>query len=230
MRVVLLSLILIGVAALAAFYWIRVELPDQHDPWATFALDRPVGWATDRQLRALRGKPEACFEVLEASDLEYERIDDRETGPACGFFDAARLLRSNVSWGGGVTLTCPALVALVHWERHVLQPLAQELFGEALVRVRHYGTYACRNINGRAGGRRSQHATANAIDIAAFVFESGREARVVRDWSGSTEAGAYLERAHGEACKRFRAVLGPDYNTAHSDHFHLDMGTYSICR
>ncbi|WP_208534621.1 extensin family protein, partial [Pseudomonas aeruginosa] len=25
-------------------------------------------------------------------------------------------------------------------------------------------------------------------------------------------------------------VLGPDYNAAHRDHFHLDMGLWKVCR
>jgi hypothetical protein len=34
------------------------------------------------------------------------------------------------------------------------------------------------------------------------------------------------------ACKRFDTVLGPDYNSAHHDHLHLEgvIGTKSYCR
>jgi len=32
------------------------------------------------------------------------------------------------------------------------------------------------------------------------------------------------------ACRFFDVVLGPDYNDAHRDHFHLDMGAYRACR
>ncbi|MBP6581207.1 MAG: extensin family protein, partial [Sphingorhabdus sp.] len=28
---------------------------------------------------------------------------------------------------------------------------------------------------------------------------------------------------HQSACKRFGTVLGPDYNSAHANHFHFDM-------
>ena len=32
------------------------------------------------------------------------------------------------------------------------------------------------------------------------------------------------------ACGLFNGVLGPDYNAAHRDHFHLDNGPFRICR
>nr|WP_328730168.1 extensin family protein [Falsiroseomonas algicola] len=32
------------------------------------------------------------------------------------------------------------------------------------------------------------------------------------------------------ACRWFRAVLSPDYNAAHADHFHFDMGPSTVCR
>jgi len=28
----------------------------------------------------------------------------------------------------------------------------------------------------------------------------------------------------------FQTVLGPDYNAAHANHFHMDMGSFRICR
>ena len=39
-----------------------------------------------------------------------------------------------------------------------------------------------------------------------------------------------LRQVHGGACHGFMAVLGPDYNAAHRNHFHLDRGPYRVCR
>ncbi|MBU2089188.1 MAG: extensin family protein, partial [Alphaproteobacteria bacterium] len=36
--------------------------------------------------------------------------------------------------------------------------------------------------------------------------------------------------ARDSACRYFNTVLGPEYNTAHADHFHLDLGKSRICR
>ena len=92
------------------------------------------------------------------------------------------------------------------------------------------GTYACRNVNSQKDGRLSQHATANAIDIAAFRFANGKRVSVLRDFGKDTPEGRFLEAAHDEACSVFNVVLGPRYNKLHADHFHLDMGGFLMCR
>jgi hypothetical protein len=135
-----------------------------------------------------------------------------------------------VSIGTPFTLSCRSAVALAMWERHVLQPQALAHFGVRVERMRHYGSYACRNIRGRDDGRRSQHATADALDIAGFGLANRREIRVVSDWSGDGDAARFLRDVHSGACRFFDAVLGPDYNAAHRDHLHFDRGAYRACR
>ena len=51
-----------------------------------------------------------------------------------------------------------------------------------------------------------------------------------RDWGRNTPEGRFLAAAHDAACRVFSAVLGPDYNRLHRDHFHLDLGPYRACR
>jgi hypothetical protein len=118
----------------------------------------------------------------------------------------------------------------VLFERNTLQPEARRHLGSDVVAVRHLGSYACRNVNHVLAGPRSQHATANAIDIAGFVLRDGREIRVAQAWSGTAPEAAFLHAVHDGACKWFNAVLGPDYNALHQDHFHFDMGRWSVCR
>ena len=46
-----------------------------------------------------------------------------------------------------------------------------------------------------------------------------------QDWSGGTaDQKRFLRIVHDSACKRFGTVLSPDYNAAHTDHFHLEAG------
>jgi hypothetical protein len=40
----------------------------------------------------------------------------------------------------------------------------------------------------------------------------------------------FLREVRDGACDVFHAVLGPDFNAAHRDHFHLDMGRHKVCR
>ena len=42
--------------------------------------------------------------------------------------------------------------------------------------------------------------------------------------------GQFLRVIHQSACKRFGTVLGPAYNAAHADHFHVEPGGGGFCR
>lgn len=108
--------------------------------------------------------------------------------------------------------------------------IAERLLGARVARLNHCGSYACRNVANSENGRRSQHATANALDVAGFRLADGREVSVVRHWAEDGAKGRLLAEVHEAACSRFAAVLGPGYNAAHADHFHLDMGAFGLCR
>jgi hypothetical protein len=127
-------------------------------------------------------------------------------------------------------MTCPAALAYAFWERHTVQPAAIATLGRGVTAIEHYGTYACRNLYSRAGGRPSEHAFANALDVAAFRLSDGRRVSVAADFHDETPGGLFLRGVRDGACDWFRATLGPDYNAAHADHLHLDYGRYSICR
>jgi hypothetical protein len=122
-----------------------------------------------------------------------------------------------------------------HGARYAVRPAAKQYLGADVVRIETMGTFNCRNIYGGRSGKLSEHAFANAVDVSAFVLRDGRRVSVLSGWNGSSEERAFLRRLHQSACKRFGTVLGPDYNAAHANHFHLDMarsmrnGT-SFCR
>ncbi len=121
--------------------------------------------------------------------------------------------------------------ALAAYERHQLAPAASALLNGRLARIEHLGTYACRNIIHAATGRRSRHATAEAIDISGFVFGDGRRLTLTADWTSSDQARAgFLRAARDGACRWFGVTLSPDYNPLHYDHFHLDTGGGRACR
>ena len=128
------------------------------------------------------------------------------------------------------SLSCRAAVSLALWERHVLAPAAQKYFGQNVATLEHFGSYSCRNVYGRANATRSQHATAEALDVAGFVLEDGQRIRVLKDWEEGGEKAAFLKEIRTGACRFFDAVLSPDYNGAHRDHFHFDRGPYRACR
>jgi hypothetical protein len=110
------------------------------------------------------------------------------------------------------------------WARYGADRAARQILGSPLVRIETMGSYSCRNVAGTA--RRSAHATANAIDVAAFVLADGRRVSVLDDWfNGTRDEREFLHVVQESACKRFATVLSPEYNAAHRDHLHVEVGT-----
>jgi len=203
-------------------------VPDRHNPLAPLDLAAPPGLATPMQLSRLRSDREACFIALDAAGVDYTPLEDSEPGARCPLIDALTLDRSLTPYSSTLSMTCSQTAALHMWERHVVRPAAEEIFGSQLVRIDTYGSFACRNI---AGSRRlSQHAFGNAVDIAGFRLEDGRIITVLAHWETDGPKGDFLTRVHEGACDLFSITLGPDYNAAHADHFHLDMGRGRLCR
>ena len=217
-------------APVYAVYSGRVEIPDRWNPWAPLKLDEPFNWLTRFKLSRLGKDRGQCLAVLEQSALRFTPVPDRETAPGCALENAVRVAATSVAVGEAFTLSCRSAVALAMWERHVLQPAAELRLGSPVARLEHFGTYACRNIYARKDAPLSRHATADAIDIAGFVLKDGRRIRVARDWGAGDADARFLRDVRDGACRVFDAVLGPDYNAAHRDHFHFDRGGWRICR
>ncbi|MEO5733251.1 MAG: extensin family protein [Rubrivivax sp.] len=206
------------------------QLPDRHNPWAALQIEEAPGWLTRYKLQRLSGDRAACLAALSTSALRVTSVPDRQPSPGCGFSNAVRIERTAVQIGEPFTLSCPAAVSMALWERHALMPAAQAELGSPVRRIDHFGSYACRNVYGREGGRRSQHATADALDVAGFTLADGRRITVAAHWRGNDDRARFLHSVHDQACPYFDAVFGPDYNAAHADHFHLDRGPFRVCR
>lgn len=235
MRVILARLALalaLGLAVAAGLAWGGVlDIPNRFNPFAPLNVEDEVNWLTRLKLARLERDRMQCLAVLEGSPVSHRAVPDRALEDGCGLSNAVEVSGSSVRFSVGFTATCPLTVAWALYERHVLLPAAWEYLGQEVVRVTHFGTYACRNVNHRAAGRRSQHASANAIDIAGFVLADGQQITVRGDWAGSDiRRAAFLRALRDGACRFFDVVLSPDYNEAHHDHFHFDMGSYRACR
>jgi hypothetical protein len=86
-------------------------------------------------------------------------------------------------------------------------------------------------VGARTTNRLSEHATGNAVDVSAFVLADGRRISIERDWRNPDPAVQdFLQTIRASACKRFGTVLSPDYNAAHYNHLHLDLGRGGLCR
>ena len=211
---------LLGVRAFESLHFLRPAMTPAD-------LGEPLGAATMWKLASVRDDPKWCRAVLGFDKVAFAPVADKVTAPGCGWQGAVRLTGPGLS-PRGATMTCPLAVALTVWEHDVVRPAVRAELKTSLTGLDHYGTYNCRPIAGT--DRSSQHATANAVDIAAFRLARGPAITVARDWRGDGPRAAFLRRVHDGACRVFGTTLGPDYNAAHHDHLHLDMAQWSYCR
>lgn len=127
------------------------------------------------------------------------------------------------------TLDVGMVQGLVKWEAEV-QAAAKKALGEPIVALKVAASYDCRTMNHRRRTRLSEHAHANAIDIAGYVTASGKEITVARDFYSRGASGAFLKLVHADTCDVFQVVLGPGSDGMHENHFHMDMGGWKACR
>lgn len=232
----------------AAFALMNAFAPPQDLPWKPLDLNQPLGQATEAKVadfqvpfsappEEVEGATDACLRTLRDAGVEVRRAEDRDDGGFCQVRGAVTITGGSVTplKPGGLTMQCPLAVRYVIWDRQVLQPAAEAIYGSRAVAVNTYGTYACRRIYGstEVSDRPSEHARANAVDVASVTLADGRMVSVEADWDGQgpngTEGSALLRRMRDGACRVFATVLTPDYNDAHKDHLHLDGAPRGLC-
>lgn len=176
----------------------------------------------------------ACISELSAAGAQFDALPDTYAAPGCNKLGTVQL--SALAGDGGRfgisnigPVKCKTANTFSAWVRFGVDRAARQILGSGLQRVETMGSYSCRNVAGTE--RRSAHARAEAIDVSGFVLEDGRRIVLLDDWDGGSAAEReFLRVVHKSACKRFGTVLGPEYNAAHRDHFHLEGGNAKFCR
>ncbi len=170
-----------------------------------------------------------CRAALAKLNAQYTPLPDTSYGTGCSAYGAVKLLNIGVPISNLGAMTCPLAEKFASWARYGVAPAARLILGSDLVKIETMGTYSCRPIAGSS--KMSEHAQSNAVDVSAFVLADGRRLSIQNDWNGSKQARDFLRVIRESACKRFRTVLSPDYNEAHYNHLHFDMGGKGIyCR
>lgn len=224
--------LLLAFAAIRGVQWVRDH--PEHFPGARFELAHPQGWATHGKLVALASDDAACFAAFDRADAGYLRR------PAVGE-GACRASQRMILTGNRLVPTmrpanaapgCAVTAAMALWTRDVVQPAAERHFGQDVVELENLGSYNCRTIAGSAA--QSEHSTANAIDISAFVLADGTRITLINDWQPGDRRSEFLHAVRDGSCGLFSTVLSPDHNAAHADHFHFDMAArtagWTVCR
>lgn len=225
---VLAGLLIIGGGLIGVWRgWL--DVPPQWNPWAPLDVQATPNWLTGYKLMRLRSDPALCAQALGSSGL---RVSPQADSPdaKCPLISALRVQGGGVGLSSSFLASCPLAVAFAMFERHTLQPAAQQVYGQSVARVDHLGSFACRNVYNRESGALSRHASADALDIAGFRLADGRAISVLKDWPKQNRDAQFLRQVRDGACEVFSVVLSPDYNAAHRNHFHVDVGRWSVCR
>jgi hypothetical protein len=186
------------------------------------------------------GVPEAdprCEEQLAQAGVSFRPAQlpvHTEHGIRCGAPQVVTYLRGpgQIAYDPPPTLTCRMALALASFEA-IVQEEASRQFQSRVTRIEQLGTYNCRAMSRYK--LVSEHAYANAIDLARFTFKNGKTVTVLRDFDTNDgpparPEGAFLravsQRADVEGV--FSLVLTPFWDALHKNHFHLDLAPYHV--
>ncbi|WP_341786327.1 extensin family protein [Sphingomonas vulcanisoli] len=172
-----------------------------------------------------------CQFDMSALGAKYQILPDKDYHNGCSATHALKLVAIGIPVTNLGAVKCGTALALTQWVTQAVQSAAHDRLGGYVVKIESFGSFACRPINGIAGNKLSEHAQANAVDIAGFVLADGRRITIAKDWNGpDADSRAFLRQVRDAACRRFVTVLSPDYNAYHHDHLHFDMGKGHLCR
>lgn len=189
-------------------------------------------WRSEEENRCL------ALGLVRASPFLVQRASLGGPG-SCGVskpFEMSAAMGGRVAMRPAAVLRCEMIPAIDKWVSDVVQTGARRHFGLPVVELKVAASFGCRPINHVAGARLSEHGHANAIDISGFRLADGRWIMVKSGWNGDVRERGFLRNLHAGACGTFLTVLGPNYDSNHRDHFHLDLawhgrtGDTHICR
>lgn len=217
--------------SVAALFHPESPVPDEWHPLRPLQISDPVTPLTVWKLTRTRSDPGLCVTAI-SEGAQIAVLEDKVESENCGI--APRLSVSTVGDASvaGIETACATALTLAMWERHGVQPIAQEMFGTSVQSIRQIGSYNCRRIRSFSGQAQgwSTHARARAIDVTGFDFADGRRLRLLDDWEGSDAEAEFLRAVRDDACKWFGLTLSPDFNALHADHFHLQVDGRGGCR
>ena len=195
------------------------------------------GWSS----RVISDERQECMKRLAGLDITYEPLAPFGKEGGCGA--AAAIKATHVA---GVAIqppgefTCDMAEALHGWIANSVLPATRQNLKKKLVKINNASAYVCRRRNNSSNGKLSEHAKANALDIATLGFDDGSTISIKGDWSGLRQLvgmsaqGTFLRQIRRDACIRFTTVLGPGSDAYHGDHFHIDVSRrkngYRICK
>ncbi|RWB59070.1 extensin family protein [Mesorhizobium sp.] len=164
----------------------------------------------------------ACRDRLKALGVEFEEHKaehDAEIGCSIPYPIVLKTLGKSIGIGSGTELNCRMAEAAARFAADVIRPAVRAEFGADLKSIAQASAFVCRPRHG--GGKLSEHAFGNALDIASFTLSDGKTIEI-GPVPPEKEA-KFLDTVRKAACGPFKTVLGPGSDADHALHFHLDL-------
>jgi hypothetical protein len=179
----------------------RPETSDQR-PHEAAAIGNNDHWT---EAEIVHGREE-CMHLLPSVAADVEMLAPIKSAD-CGLPAPVRLKSvgssSTVIFDPPVEVNCRMMAALYRWNKTTLQPAARSKLGSPVVRILGASGYVCRNVYNLPDGNLSQHAFANAIDIAAFELKNGRDITVFKGWGSTARDLKAQAKAKAEQSKAY---------------------------
>ncbi|MER9683542.1 extensin family protein [Mesorhizobium sp. M0184] len=164
----------------------------------------------------------ACRRRLKSMGVDFEeRKPEHDTSVGCSipYPIALKTLGKSIAIGPEPELNCQMAEAAARFAASVIQPAAKAEFGADIKSIGQASAFVCRSRNG--GGKLSEHAFGNALDIASFKLSDGKEIDVGP--VPPEKDAKFLNAVRKAACGPFKTVLGPGSDADHSQHLHFDL-------
>ncbi len=128
---------------------------------------------------------EFCQKILKNIPVTFEPVPPIRKG-SCG--SPAPILLKSIGTNPVVTITPPANInckmakALHTWLVQKAQPQAKKFLKAPISKIRNIASYSCRNRYSNPLKKISEHAFANALDIAGFTTTDGQDIDILKNW------------------------------------------------
>ncbi|RUW22067.1 extensin family protein [Mesorhizobium sp. M4B.F.Ca.ET.013.02.1.1] len=164
----------------------------------------------------------ACRRRLTSMGVDFEEHkaeQEPEIGCSIPYPIVLKTLGKSMAISPGAELNCAMAEAAARFTAEIIQPAVEAKFGTKLKSIGQASAFVCRARHN--GGKMSEHAFGNALDIASFTLADGRKIEVGP--APPEQDAQFLGTVRKAACGPFKTVLGPGSDADHSLHFHLDL-------
>lgn len=246
-QIVLKSFVVVSFFVIASFVSAVHAGPETQNPVplprpkpSVEMIKQPEPQTQPAPVSEVSGAFKTCLASLNRRGVEFVIEDPIQNDNGCEISHAVRLIAvasgdTSIALPAKPVLACSFALRLATWLADVGGPVVQSFAKSPLKSVVSGPGYVCRNRYNKKGGKISEHARGNAIDITGFKISSRRNIPVSAIPDGPSHDVRMLSALRISSCGYFTTVLGPGTNAAHKSHFHLDYGkhgrtwNYRIC-